>query len=310
MMAVNAEKISKRKRDEERNAWEKRYRDEAVLQSGIVSEGNMIFNLKKYAQSRGYPYYLAQYQESRLHGNYPVGIKGVKSMERMVDRSVGMVHRELKSESIQDLLMQLKQKGIEPGYDDVHFYMVRAPNSSREGIQYQRLLAMMRKANGIKEKKYANKVITASRVIQEMYFSFADNILFEDNKDVKFNVKNGYDPQNIWIVSYDNNALNNADLARLIWDKTKGGWMFDKEWLKSCSFSVINYATNEKRNAEGLFVLIQNALDWNEWWNFVKDNQRLYFEEGLIEKEEMKERDSQDLGDYELYGPDRPEPQF
>lgn len=170
MMAVNAGKIAERKKNERYEAWEKRDKAEAVLQQGIT-ESMTTFNLMKYANMRGYPYYLAQYQESRLQGAYPAGVKGIRALEKMVDKSVGLAHRELKSENIQDLLSQLKQKGIDPAYDNVHFYMVRSPGSPREGIQYQRLLAMMREANGIKEKKYATGPFSTYPFSQDLSFA-------------------------------------------------------------------------------------------------------------------------------------------
>jgi len=189
LMARNADKIAGYKRKEEE---EKSQQAEVLFQEGIQHvDAGKTFNLKRYAQVRGYPYYLAIYQESRMRGNYPAGVKGNKALEKMVDRSVGMAHRELKSESIQDLLNQLRQKGIEPAYDDVHFYMVRAPNSSREGIQYQRLLAMMRSANGVKEVKVAVGPFSEYPFSQDLSFmTDADWVRLERNRDENSRINN------------------------------------------------------------------------------------------------------------------------
>jgi len=96
----------------------------------------------------GYPYYLAIYREGRLKGQYPPGIRFVPQLERQWDKGgfgTGKKSTEFKATDIKELLNQLKMKRINPSFDDVTFYVVRRPQSPREGIQYPHLLDMMRK---------------------------------------------------------------------------------------------------------------------------------------------------------------------
>lgn len=104
----------------------------------------------------GYPYFLAVVREGRFKGQAPMEMRFVPGLRRQWDRGgfgTGTRATELKSESVRDLLGQLRAKGIEPAHDDVEFYVVRAPNAPREGVQYARLLSMARTAARTKNLK-------------------------------------------------------------------------------------------------------------------------------------------------------------
>lgn len=106
----------------------------------------IFMNWYKTAQSN-YPYYIAVYYEGRLKGQYPPSIGMIPDMKRKWDRGdfgTGKTMVELKDTTIQDLIGQLRAKGKDPRFDDVDFYIVRKPNSPREGIHYSRLIDMMR----------------------------------------------------------------------------------------------------------------------------------------------------------------------
>jgi len=94
-----------------------------------------------------YPYYIAIHREGRLKGQYPSPeIQHIPSLRKKWDRGgfgSGTSMKEFKSDDIQDLLNQLRTQRLNPIHDEIEFYIIQKPNSARQGIQYQRLMAMM-----------------------------------------------------------------------------------------------------------------------------------------------------------------------
>jgi len=90
----------------------------------------------------GYPYYIAIYYVGRFEGQYPPEIAAVPSMKKLWDKGklgMGKKGKELRSESARDLQNQLRQRGINPNYDDVDLYVVFRPNSPRRKIRPMQL---------------------------------------------------------------------------------------------------------------------------------------------------------------------------
>jgi hypothetical protein len=134
--------------------------------------------------------------------------------------------------------------------------------------------------------------IKTAKDIHEMYVSFVDDLLFEDNQDIRVNIEEGVKPENIWIISYDNDAINDMDLFQSIYDQTWGKGLgkilFYKEFLKACSMRAINYKTNIPKSSEELIGLIEETNDIDKWWDFIKQNQSIYQTERDIEERQMK----------------------
>ena len=126
----------------------------------------------------GYPYYLAIHREGRLKGQAPESIKMIPNLKREWDRGgfgTGHRTREFKGTSIQEVFDKLQAEGINPRYDEVDFYEVRAPNSPRRGLNRQQVFSML-------ESKSINDNI---RTAQEE----------DDNEDLKGAMKDMFEDQ-------------------------------------------------------------------------------------------------------------------
>jgi len=96
------------------------------------------------SQAVEYPYYIAERREGRLKGMAPPNIRAIPSLRRKWDGGgfgTGVRTTEERAPNPRDLLDRLRSRNVNPQFDDVEFYVVRAPNSPRERIQYGRLLA-------------------------------------------------------------------------------------------------------------------------------------------------------------------------
>lgn len=105
-----------------------------------------------YSEKQGgkYPYYLAIHEEGRLKGQAPMEISLIPSLRQQWDRGgfgTGKKLREFRDTSPKDLVLQMQQAGINPRYDEVAFYEVKAPNSPRTGIPRQRFFSMLSQAS-------------------------------------------------------------------------------------------------------------------------------------------------------------------
>jgi len=123
------------------------YTDDAAIQKRPDLAPSRLRRRKKKRKKAskeipGYPYYLAIHSEGRLKGQYPNEIGFVPNLRKQWDKGgfgTGKKTTEFKSENVDDLLMQLQQRHINPRFD-VDFYVVRRPNSHRERMQYPVLL--------------------------------------------------------------------------------------------------------------------------------------------------------------------------
>lgn len=84
-----------------------------------------------------YPYYIAISYEGRFVGMAPTQIKGTP-MEKVWDRG-GMgtgkkIKFEIKSSSAKTLLEEINKLGYNIKDQEVEFYIIRSPNSSRERL--------------------------------------------------------------------------------------------------------------------------------------------------------------------------------
>ena len=129
-------------------------------------------------------------------------------------------------------------------------------------------------------------------IIREMYVSFVDDLLFEDDQDVKSNIRGGIDPSNIWVISYNVNALDDRDLiqdlTKRYWGKSADNVMFYKELFKASSIHAFNYGSGIKKSSEELVLLILETSDIGGFFEFIKENKNLYKEEAMREEEEMR----------------------
>jgi len=103
-------------------------------------------NWYKTAQAPGYPYYLAEVREGRFKGMYPPEIAVVPSLKRQWDRGgfgMGTRSTEIEDASARSLMDKLRRMGKDPRFDDVEIYIVRAPNSPRERVQFARFFDIM-----------------------------------------------------------------------------------------------------------------------------------------------------------------------
>lgn len=158
------------------------------------------------------------------------------------------------------------------------------------------------------------RIYKIAKDTREMLVSFEENLLFEDMQDLKYQIKAGIKPENVWIISYDNEALNDMELIQSIhnrtWGRSTGNIFFYKELFKACSIRAVNYATNAVKLPEELATFILDVSDIEEWWDLIKRNQQIYFQERQVEKEEMLYKDDQRPGEYEESGPDPLRPQY
>lgn len=98
----------------------------------------------------GYPYYIAIHREGRLKGQAPESIRMVPNLKREWDRGgfgTGHKMQEFKGKSIREVFNKLRDHGINPSYDEVDFYEVRAPNSPRRGLNRQRVFSILSRAS-------------------------------------------------------------------------------------------------------------------------------------------------------------------
>ena len=94
---------------------------------------------------RTYPRYVAEKREGRLKGQYPNEIGMIPSLRRKWDNGgFGSGHRiiEVESDSPEGLIADLRSRGINPQYDEIDFYEIRAPGSPKARIPRQRLFEM------------------------------------------------------------------------------------------------------------------------------------------------------------------------
>lgn len=166
--------------------------------------------------------------------------------------------------------------------------------------------------------KKAGWIKTSIMVTHDMYVSFVDDLLFENEKDIRFNIKEGINPENIWIISYNNTAINDERLFNELWDRYEKGEYgirtgdninFYKQIFEACSIKAVNYKTNAPKDSKGLIDMINQTSDLDKFFEFIKENQEIYKGEAMAEEEAMQERGEM-IGDYEKYGPDQPRPQY
>ena len=100
------------------------------------------------SQKSGYPKYVAEHREGRYKGRYPTQeVAHVPSLRRMWDRGgLGSGTRlvRMESDSPEGILEEVRQRRLSPQHDDIQFYIIRAPGSSMQGVQYQQILSMTR----------------------------------------------------------------------------------------------------------------------------------------------------------------------
>jgi len=174
----------------------------------------------------------------------------------------------------------------------------------------------------ISKSKWENMGIkkTSMRDMFVMYVSFADEIRFEDEKDVKFNIKDGkVSPENIWIVTYNNSTFNDQQLIQDMHDRYKNGEYgkvtsldipFYHQLFKAAALSATNYFNGTKKDVEGVTDLIEHSCGISAFFDFVKENEKFYESERMEEIKEMELKDDQRPGNYEEYGADKPVPQY
>lgn len=115
--------------------------------------------------------------------------------------------------------------------------------------------------------------------------------------------------QNTWIVSYDNDILTSEG----IYDKVPSGEFNNQNKLliailKISKASVYNAVTNSTISIEEFANKIIG--EEHEFWQIVRQNNDVYDIEREIEKRDMEMGDDQQVGAYEKYGPDKPQPQY
>ena len=152
----------------------------------------------------------------------------------------------------------------------------------------------------------AREVVTAQNIksarSQDMFVSFVNDVLFENNADVKYNIRNyGIKPENVWIISYNNDAINDHDLLEETLGRMgrKTDINFYKEYFRACSFRANNYATAEVKTPEQLVDLISQTSDVARFFDFLKSNQDIYSTEAIAEDTERNMR-GDDLDGLEL----------
>jgi len=137
-----------------------------------------------------------------------------------------------------------------------------------------------------------NKILKTART-HDMYISFEDDLLFEDNRDLQFNIRSGYvKPENVWIISYNNDAVNDDQLIYDISVRNSDDNLY-RELFKACSFKAMNYVTQQTKGPSELLQLIKVTSDAQRFWDFVKNNQQIYKgeEEAEIHERELKGED-------------------
>lgn len=110
----------------------------------------MSANWYKLAQ-REYPYYIAVVWAGRYKGMYPEAIKYIPSMKRQWDRGgLGTgkkIAAEITGTNPVEIIDELRARhGITNG-DDVDFYVVEAPNTSRRRLHYQEFMHRQKNPN-------------------------------------------------------------------------------------------------------------------------------------------------------------------
>lgn len=91
----------------------------------------------------------------------------------------------------------------------------------------------------------------------------------------------------------------------------KGQPLASWQILSQFLMSALNLFTDEKIEG-GINIIRKLNLDTNEFWQLISANDSEWDEEQRMEKYERErdERDTQEIGDYEKYGPDPITPQY
>jgi len=162
----------------------------------------------------------------------------------------------------------------------------------------------------------------AMNTTRDMYVSLVDEMLFEDRKDIAWNVENkGINPSNIWEISYNNSTFENDRLTQEMWNRYRKGeygkitpndYAFYVQLFKAASVSARNYGNGTTKSSEEVVKLIDETCGLVEFWdlNFIERNEEIYNQGRQEEEAEMRYKDDQMPGHYEEYGADQPSPQY
>lgn len=111
---------------------------------------------------------------------------------------------------------------------------------------------------------------------------------------------------NTWNISYNNSLLQDDELLKSL---PPGDDLRSYIALfNACNFSAGNIKTGQKMTAEELAKMIYPEKE--SFRDIIRESDDVYRGEREIEKRDIEMGDSQDVGDYEKYGPDPLVPQY
>jgi len=163
---------------------------------------------------------------------------------------------------------------------------------------------------------------TSMNIAHDMYVSLVDEMLFENRKDVAWNVQNkGISLENIWEISYNISTFKSDKLTQEMWDRYMKGeygkitptdYVFYVQLFKAASVSATNYGNGTRKSSEEVVGLIDETCGLHEFWdlNFIERNEEVYNQGRQEEEAEAKYGDDQMPGHYEEHGADQPSPQY
>jgi len=135
--------------------------------------------------------------------------------------------------------------------------------------------------------------IKTAKDMRDLYVSFIDELIFDGSGDINLSIKEGLNPNNIWIVTYDNNLIQDSSLAQHIYDQKAISkdpkFDFYKEFFKVCDIRAELYTNSTiKKNAEELVDMINNTCGMEMFFDFIRQNSNIYNTERQIEERQLE----------------------